>query len=483
MEEEIDLGQYIDVLVRRWYLVILPALVLALGTAAVLLAMPERYEARALVAVARWTTQVSYGTAIETITDDRDAPSAAAATRISSFAELVENASVAQQVLSEVHDRLPADSRTVLALLQSVEGQNVAKSDLIAINATAGNPELARDIANLWAETYVREVNAIYGEVGKGALDAVRAKLASAKADYVRDQESLEKLLQEGTIEELERDIQQRTAAIEGLAEAQTNVINDILDDLRQTGMLIQTANSLRHQVQVADDAGITSSNQALGLLKMHAFAGTDTRQQSSPSVSGVDARQQSLILQMDLGNAPATRAELLRDLDGVIEALETKQKELGAQLEQVLAVANQGEHWGIYLVEATDVSAGSYSSQVRNSLERQIRELSTELERQESLLREAKAQRDLSWQTYDNLVRKEAELALELATAGQFVRLGAPAVAQPVSAGLMRTTVAAGLAGLILGVFAALSLEWWTGYRLRSAAQASEARATGSGN
>jgi capsular polysaccharide biosynthesis protein len=483
MEEEIDLGQYIDVLVRRWYLVILPALVLALGTAAVLLAMPERYEARALVAVARWTTQVSYGTAIETITDDRDAPSAAAATRISSFAELVENASVAQQVLSEVHDRLPADSRTVLALLQSVEGQNVAKSDLIAINATAGNPELARDIANLWAETYVREVNAIYGEVGKGALDAVRAKLASAKADYVRDQESLEKLLQEGTIEELERDIQQRTAAIEGLAEAQTNVINDILDDLRQTGMLIQTANSLRHQVQVADDAGITSSNQALGLLKMHAFAGTDTRQQSSPSVSGVDARQQSLILQMDLGNAPATRAELLRDLDGVIEALETKQKELGAQLEQVLAVANQGEHWGIYLVEATDVSAGSYSSQVRNSLERQIRELSTELERQESLLREAKAQRDLSWQTYDNLVRKEAELALELATAGQFVRLGAPAVAQPVSAGLMRTTVAAGLAGLILGVFAALSLEWWTGYRLRSAAQASEARATGFGN
>jgi uncharacterized protein involved in exopolysaccharide biosynthesis len=483
MEEEIDLGQYIDVLVRRWYLVLLPALVLALGTAAVLLVMPKRYEARALVAVARWTTQVSYGTVIETITDDRDAPSAAAATRISSFAELVESASVAEQVLPEVYDRLSAEDRTVLALLKSVEGENVARSDLIAIKATAGDPELARDIANLWAQTYVREVNAIYGEVGRGALDAVRARLEPARADYVRDQATLERLLQEGTTEELKRNIQQRTATIEGLAGSQANVINDILDDLRQTGMLLQTAYSLRHQVEAGDDAGIASSNQALGLLKMHAFAGTSARQQSSLPVSGVDARQQSLILQVDLDNAPATRAELLRDLDGVIEALDTQQTDLRARLEQVLAVANQGGHWGIYLVEAADVSAGSDSSQVRNSLERQIRELSTELERQESLLREARAQRDLSWQTYDNLIRKEAELALELATAGQFVRLGAPAIARPVSAGLLRTTVAAGLAGLILGVFAALSLEWWTGYRLRSAAQAHEARITDSGD
>ncbi len=470
MEEEIDLGQYIDVLVRRWYLVILPALVLALGTAAVLLAMPKRYEARALVAVARWTTQVSYGTAIETITDDRAAPSAAAATRISSFAELVENASVAEQVLSEVYDRLPADSRTVLALLKSVEGQNIAKSDLIAIKATAGDPELARDIANLWSETYVREVNAIYGEVGMGALDAVRARLSSANADYARDQAALERLLQEGTIEELKRDIQQRTATIEGLAGAQTNVINDILDDLRQTGMLMQTAHSLKHQMQTVDDSGVASSNQALALLKVQAFG-------------GIDARQQPFTLQIELTNAPVTRAELLRDMDSVVEALEGRQRDLSARLEEVLAVANQGEHWGVYLVEAADVSAGSYSSQVRNSLERQVRELSTELERQESLLREANAQRDLSWQTYDNLMRKEAELALELATAGQFVRLGAPAVARPVSAGLLRTTVAAGLAGLILGVFAALSLEWWTGYRLRSAAQTREAATTGSGD
>jgi capsular polysaccharide biosynthesis protein len=476
MEEEIDLGQYIDVLVRRWYLVLLPALILALGTAAVLRMLPTRYEARALVAVARWTTQVSYGTAIETITDDRDTQSAAPATRISSFAELVANASVAQQVLSEVYDRLPAEDRTVLALLRSIEGQNVAKSDLIAIKATAKDPELARDIANLWAQAYIREVNAIYGEVGKGALDAVRARLAPAKADYARDQAALERLLQEGTTEELKRDIQQRTAAIERLGGAQADVVNDILDDLRQTSMLIQAVYSLRHQVQAADDAGVASSNQALALLKVQAFAAIDARQQ----LAGADARRQSLTMQIDVGNASVTRAELLRDLDGVIEALEEQQRAMSAQLDNILVVANQGGQWGVHLLEASDVSFGFRSSQVRDSLERQVRELSMELERQESLLREARAQRDLSWQTYDNLMRKEAELALELATAGKFVRLGAPAIARPVSAGLLRTTVAVGLAGLILGVFAALSLEWWTSYRLRSG-QAGQGRVSGS--
>ena len=75
--EETDLGLYIDILVRRWYLVLIPALVLALGTIGVLSQRPLRYEARALVAIARWTTQVSYGTAIETVSDDRGGFSAA----------------------------------------------------------------------------------------------------------------------------------------------------------------------------------------------------------------------------------------------------------------------------------------------------------------------------------------------------------------------------------------------------------------------
>jgi hypothetical protein len=78
--------------------------------------------------------------------------------------------------------------------------------------------------------------------------------------------------------------------------------------------------------------------------------------------------------------------------------------------------------------------------------------------------------------------VRKEAELALELATAGQFVRLGAPAVARPVSKGLLRYTVLAALVGLILGVSVTLYLEWWRGYRLRSVEPAGEGQMSGSG-
>ena len=70
MEEEIELRPYIELLVKRWYLIVGAALVAAIVAFVVSSMQPAEYEATALVAITEPQLRVQFEPRIEELSED-----------------------------------------------------------------------------------------------------------------------------------------------------------------------------------------------------------------------------------------------------------------------------------------------------------------------------------------------------------------------------------------------------------------------------
>ena len=85
-------------------------------------------------------------------------------------------------------------------------------------------------------------------------------------------------------------------------------------------------------------------------------------------------------------------------------------------------------------------------------------------------------ATRDLAWETYTTMARKEEELAIAVGAGGSEVTFATPAVvpAVPIGPNRFKNTLLAGAAGLMSGIFLVLVLEYLRpGYDLGRALRA----------
>jgi len=107
--------------------------------------------------------------------------------------------------------------------------------------------------------------------------------------------------------------------------------------------------------------------------------------------------------------------------------------------------------------------------------LQSEVRRLRSEQETLNGKLQELKRARDLAWETYTILARKEEELSVEIEAGGSEVQFASPAVvpAFPVSPRLMNNVFMAGMVGLTLGIALVLALYYlnpefdvWKGIR-----------------
>jgi uncharacterized protein involved in exopolysaccharide biosynthesis len=160
----------------------------------------------------------------------------------------------------------------------------------------------------------------------------------------------------------------------------------------------------------------------------------------------------------------------MVGDLDALIQVLQNRRTALLRQWTSLSQALSEGNAWGFSASTSQTKPDDGQIGQTLDTLERQVRTLTTEMEQAKGRLKEVTAQRDLAWETYNNVLRKEVELALAVATAGAELRLGTLAVVSPEARGLAKSVATAALAGLMLGIFGAFALEFWQGYRARTA-------------
>ena len=197
----------------------------------------------------------------------------------------------------------------------------------------------------------------------------------------------------------------------------------------------------LRSQLEQGGDAA--SGALAVALLKAQLL-----------DVTRALPAELSLQLQASDGEASAVQQA---DLD----ALEVALKDALADLETAIADQTAALSEVSYGLE-TIQEAGDPVTDRLTALQGDVQVLKAEIERQTAQKEKLTLERDLAWDSYTTLARKEAELRVANELPASDVRLAAPAVvpSQPVSPRSMLILAGAAAAGLVIAVMGAFLLD-----------------------
>lgn len=246
MEEEIDLRIYIDVLFRRWPIIIGLALAAAVAAGVVsFFLLAPTYEAAAGVVTLKSKAEISLGSGFRSLTEEDMVFSQELASeviidrasrRLNSVVGMVHNATIAQQVADELSDILTDEERQLAWLGGRVKGRVLGldedeKSDTIQVVASHSDPYKAAAIANAWAQAFEIHVNDIYGQASSAPFADIQKRVDETRLEYDSAQETLLTFLTEDDrVNELQRQIAEEEVIIGKLRSGRRTAISAIVD-------------------------------------------------------------------------------------------------------------------------------------------------------------------------------------------------------------------------------------------------------------
>ncbi len=262
-EIEIDLKKYVNMLARRWRVIVTSALIAGLLGALVSLVLPIPYEAVANVAIVRTSTQVEFDPRIRTVTQDEIAAVQAQTvdSRRTTLVALVQNTNIAQAVLDKLNREHPglltAQEQRLGVLLQLVKSESPGRSEIISIKVQDRDPAKAALIANLWAQEYERQVNQLYVGASASYVSNVAQEYQRAKSEADTAQRNLETFIATSNEGVLERKINE------------TGKLLDALQDGRQSAVTLVISEQLRVNTSIiAAYLDAQSKNRTLAFEK-----------------------------------------------------------------------------------------------------------------------------------------------------------------------------------------------------------------------
>jgi len=414
MEEEIDLREYIYVIIRRWKWVAGVTLA-AVVTAAIVsfLLLEPVYEAKAGVIIVKSRSEVVFEPKYLTLTEEElGSVGIDVNARRKALEALVKSSSVASEVIAELGSTLEPEERDVHTLLEMVETE--ADGDLIGIKVRGEDPQKIMAIANAWGEDYEKYVNELYGGTTQSPAN-IQAQVAEAESSYQEAEEALAKFTGDNQIDTLTQEIG-----------ARQNTLTDYYTTKQQLDRLIADASALREQSRQETASSPTGTGNNLSIMLLQASAFTLL----SPGLPV----QLQLAFDETAGMEGSVE-EQVQDLDALLSILETRREEVQSLI-------------------------------VEGTLQQEVLQLQEQLEREQARKQELTSARDLAWETYDTLARKEAEVGVASQVTDTEVRFAVPAVEpkDPVAPKKMLNIAIAGVLGLMVGVFGAFFIEFLEG-------------------
>ncbi|MDY7079437.1 MAG: GNVR domain-containing protein [Chloroflexota bacterium] len=404
MEEEIDLGKYIDVLLRWWWLIILGGLLAGGSAFLVSQMMPPTYEATAGVVTLKSRTELSLGSGFQSISDEDLLGANAGGSaivdlnkrRLQSLTGMVTNGAIAQQVAEDLSDVLDEEEREPSALVRSVRGEVLEDSDTIQIIVSQRDPDKAAAIANAWARAFEAHANTIYGEAALAPFADIHDQVQEARKEYDQAQEALIVFLsEEDRTRELQRQVEEEVVIIANLrtgrqedvstvvnrqvqvqkrlfntsvaaeVDANLRVLENQRDELlrqfertylrkQRLEDLLDEARLMREQLVKGGDASASTSGLALLVFKSRVFATADVLPFDADGVLTLDASDSLLPFdRLDLqlpsvdGLSPtSSAAEQISDLDGLISVMEEEIASLEASTQEQVTALSKGESY-----------------------------------------------------------------------------------------------------------------------------------------
>jgi uncharacterized protein involved in exopolysaccharide biosynthesis len=400
MDQEIDLRDYIAVLLKYKFWIVALAIVFAVIAAVVSLLLAPTYEAAALVVVAKPQYELEFDERIRSVEGSVTPPYKA-------YPTLARSDEVISTLMAEMGDDLADDERTVDAMRKKLAAQNGSDPSLIRLSVQDGAPVRAAEIANLWAQQFVEAANELYTQSSDN-LDFFTAQEAEAQAALAEAEHALSEFQGDN-----------RSAILQTqLLTAQT-ALTTTLESAYAIEMAFDDARVLQDRLHALEPTAAALPGDELAALLIQVTA-------LNRDQSGI---QLELSLDPDLGDR--TAGDQVAFVDSLVELLESRLAKLHEQAADL---------------EPTILFAQEVYEDARAQQDR----LTTA--------------RDLAYETYLTLSHKAAEARIEAQDATGDVLLASRAtpVYDPVSPRKALNTLVAGAVGLLLGIVAALAIEYW---------------------
>jgi uncharacterized protein involved in exopolysaccharide biosynthesis len=450
-EEELDIRPYILALIEKWYWIIGAAILAAVVAFIVSSRQPPVFEAETAVAVVRTRTDITFDSRI--VTED-EAFARDLNARRSALVALVTSTDVIEAILADVGEQLLPENRRVTALRDMAQASS--DGDLIRIRVQHRDPQTAAVLANSWGRQYEQHVNQLFGGGRGEGLPTIAVQVQEARARYEAAQTDLEAFTRTNQIAALTREVESLEQVLSDyyglLASVQANpvqlsqgVLAQHYADLQRIESWLLAAQSLRQQVVVdGSSSGAALGNQLSYLALQSQIYGA----------MGVEDFTTPVELQVALAGDTAVSPA---DVDNLLTVLEQRRLDTLAQIEGLADDLLPGSN-------PVDVTAERPLQAATAGLTQQIAALQAELIAQESERDELAAARQLAWETYQSLTRRQAETEIAAQTVGSEVRVASRAAVpeRPASRGRLTNMALAFMVALFFSSAVVLGIKWW---------------------
>jgi uncharacterized protein involved in exopolysaccharide biosynthesis len=227
---EIDIRKYVTIITSRWRLVLTSVLIAAMLGGLLSFLVPSPYEATSTVAIVKTSTQVEFDPRIKTVTQDEIAAANADARR-ATFVGLVENATIAGNVVNSIEDQLTSEERNPARMLDKIDATTSGRGDLILIKVRDRNPDKAATIATAWAQEYERYVNSLYSGAPAEYSTSVSAEYTRAVEDFNKAQTAFETYIANSRIDLLQRSISETRQLLDALQVGKQNALTLVISE------------------------------------------------------------------------------------------------------------------------------------------------------------------------------------------------------------------------------------------------------------
>jgi succinoglycan biosynthesis transport protein ExoP len=424
VEEEIDLRQYVEVLIRYWVWIAGLALVVAVAALLVSFLISPTYEATALVAVTEPRYVMRFDPRFETVNGVQPAYQA--------YPELATSDELLQDLLTRLTP-LPQGVEVLQDLREVLDAGAGADPSMVRLAVRSQEPEEAARVANAWAELFVTRANDIYGSQNEDQVSFFKDQLERAQAELEVTEQTL-----------VAFQARNQGAILEAHLGSARQDLQDYLVEQREIERAVRNARALQDSVadQPADAQASPGDDLTALLLQIQAF----NVQTSRPAQTSLSEETAPYALELEVG--PSVWVQIS---DATLLSSERTAGELVVGLDELAATL--------------EARGGEIATQVA-ALEPQILSLQQQLQESQAEEDRLTRARDVAKETYVTMARKVEEVRIAAEDTSGEVRLASQAAVpeKPVSPRKLLNTAVAGALGLMLGVFGVLAIEWWRG-------------------
>lgn len=292
MKDEISLRDYINVLLKRWNIVVCIMVIALMVALLVSFLSPSNYRATATVLIIKNRSDIVLEPKYQTISEDD------VVSQRNTLAALAKSTIVAQKVINKLGNELSPGEQAIGSLLGEVTVRT--QGDLIELQVESTVPQKAASIANAWAQSYQEYINDLYSGMSL-TPEELLVQVDAAQKVYDEQQRSWEAFSGENRIDALTRQISDKE--------------------------LLYNIKSLREQLQAGASSTASDAANSLSFILLQASAFNSQPQANQPQANQPQAsaiNSQISQLQISLDNLSDINV-LLGDVDVLTATLEAR--------------------------------------------------------------------------------------------------------------------------------------------------------------